>query len=62
MSTVTEALTAAHLKMPVLGLSVMTNMAAGILEKPLTTEEVNETGEMIATKFSAYVKNVIERM
>ena len=62
MSTATEALTAAHLKMPVLGLSVMTNMAAGILEKPLTTEEVNETGEMIATKFSAYVKNVIERM
>ena len=47
MSTVTEALTAAHCGMPLLCLSVMTNMAAGVLEQPLTTEEVFETAKAI---------------
>ncbi|MCQ2553656.1 MAG: purine-nucleoside phosphorylase [Clostridia bacterium] len=62
MSTVTEALTAAHCKMPVLGLSVMTNMAAGVLDIPLTTEEVIETGERIAPMFEAYVADLLRRM
>lgn len=59
MSTVTEALTAAHCGMPVLGLSVMTNMAAGILNQPLTNEEVDEVGKTISERFSKYVKNII---
>lgn len=62
MSTVTEALTAAHCGMPLLGLSVITNMAAGVLEGPLTTEEVDETAGMISDRFSAYVKSIISRM
>lgn len=62
MSTVTEALTAAHCGMPLLGFSVLTNMAAGILDQPITDEEVNEIGNMISHKFSAYIKNVIEAM
>lgn len=62
MSTVTETLTAAHLGMPVLGFSVIGNMAAGILDQPLTDEEVIETGNMIASKFSAYMKKIVERM
>ncbi len=62
MSTVTEALTAAHCGMPVLALSVMTNMAAGILDQPLTTEEVNEVGRVIAEDFSTYVTKIIERI
>ena len=62
MSTVTEALTAAHCGLPVLALSVMTNMAAGILDKPLTTEEVNEVGRVIAEDFSGYVKEIIKAM
>lgn len=62
MSTVTEALTAAHCDMPLLGLSVMTNMAAGVVDTPLTSEEVDETGKMIAEKFSAYVKTIISRI
>lgn len=62
MSTVTEALTAAHCGMPLLGFSVLTNMAAGILDQPITDEEVNEIGNMISHKFSAYIKKVIEEM
>ena len=62
MSTVTEALTAAHCGMPVLCLSVMTNMAAGVLDQPLTTEEVLETAGSIAGPFSDYMKAIIERI
>lgn len=62
MSTVTEALTAAHCSLPVLGLSVMSNMAAGILKQPLTTEEVDEVTGMISVHFSAYVTEIISKM
>jgi purine-nucleoside phosphorylase len=62
MSTVTEALTAAHCGMPVLCLSVMTNMAAGVLEQPLTSEEVLETATAVAKRFSVYLKKIIERI
>ena len=59
MSTVTEALTAAHCGMPLMCLSVMTNMAAGVLDRPLTNGEVDETAKTIATRFSAYVTKII---
>lgn len=59
MSTVTEALTAAHCGMPLLALSVMTNMAAGVLDRPLTDTEVDETARMIAGDFSAYMKKIV---
>ena len=62
MSTVTEALTAAHCGIELLGFSVITNMAAGMLDQPLTTEEVSETGRMIEEQFSAYLKSVIREM
>ncbi len=62
MSTVTEALTAAHCGMPLLCLSVMTNMAAGVLDRPLTNEEVDETAKMIAGKFSGYVSKIVGRI
>jgi purine-nucleoside phosphorylase len=62
MSTVTEALTAAHCGMPLLCLSVMTNMAAGVLDQPLTNEEVLETAGSIAGPFSDYIKKIIERI
>ena len=59
MSTVTEALTAAHCGMPLLCLSVMTNMAAGVLEQPLTTEEVFETAKAIEGPFSEYLTKIV---
>ena len=62
MSTVTEALTAAHCGMPLLCLSVMTNMAAGVLDRPLTSEEVDETAKMIAERFSGYVARIVDRI
>lgn len=62
MSTVTEALTAAHCALPVLGLSVITNMAAGVLDQPLSDEEVVEAGTKIARQFGAYVTKIIEKI
>jgi len=62
MSTVTEALTAAHCGMPLLGLSVMTNMAAGVLDQPLGTDEVSQTARRISPLFKNYVKAIISRL
>jgi len=62
MSTVTEALTAAHCGMPLMCLSVMTNMAAGVLDRPLTNDEVDETAKTIATRFSKYVTTIVSRL
>ena len=62
MSTVPEALTAAHCSMPLLGLSVMVNMAAGVLETPITEEEVDANAAMIAGAFSDYVEKIIGRI
>lgn len=62
MSTVTEALTAAHCGLPVLGISVICNMAAGVLDQPITDEEVVEAGKKIENEFSAYVTKIIEQM
>lgn len=62
MSTVTEALAAAHCGMPLLALSVMTNMAAGVLGVPLTINEVIRAGKMIACKFSAYFIAIIQKI
>jgi purine-nucleoside phosphorylase len=62
MSTVTEALTAAHCSMPVLALSVITNMAAGVLEGPLSGSEVVDAANSIEVPFTAYVKKILARM
>jgi len=59
MSTVTEALTAAHCGMPLLALSVITNMAAGVLDRPLSGEEVDEAAERVAKPFSDYMKKIV---
>ena len=56
MSTVPEALVAGHCGMKVLGFTLCTNMAAGVLDQPLTGEEVIEAGKVAAPRFSALVK------
>lgn len=62
MSTVPESLVACHCGMQVLGISCITNMAAGILDQPLSHKEVFETAEKTKDKFSklirAFVKNL----
>jgi purine-nucleoside phosphorylase len=58
MSTVTEALTAAHCGMRVLGFSLIANMAAG-MAGPLTTKEVDDTAQKTARKFQQLIFEVI---
>jgi purine-nucleoside phosphorylase len=62
MSTVPEVIAAAHLGLRVLGISCVTNMAAGILDQPITTKEVLETGERVKSDFVALLRAVIPRM
>lgn len=62
MSTVTEALTAAHCGMKVLGLSLITNMAAGVLNQPVTTEEVDETGALASEKFRRLIGEIVKEI
>ncbi|NLY19183.1 MAG: purine-nucleoside phosphorylase, partial [Clostridiaceae bacterium] len=59
MSTVPEAITARHMGMKVLGVSCITNMAAGVLQQPLNHEEVIETGKRVGEKFSRLVTEII---
>ena len=61
MSTVPEAIAAAHMGMRTLGISCMTNMAAGILDQPLNHQEVLETGNMVKSKFETLVQEIVRR-
>ena len=45
MSTVFEVIAAAHCGLPLVGIAMITNMAAGVLMQPLSGAEVNETAE-----------------
>lgn len=62
MSTVTEALTAAHCGMKVLGLSLISNMAAGVLNQPVTGEEVDIVGAKTADKFKKLIREIIKEI
>ncbi|SEN20886.1 purine-nucleoside phosphorylase [Lihuaxuella thermophila] len=59
MSTVPEVIVARHAGIRVLGISCITNMAAGILPQPLSHEEVMETANRVKTKFIGLVKGII---
>ena len=59
MSTVPEAIVARHSGIKVAGISCITNMAAGILDQPLSHEEVNETAALVREQFKELIKNVV---
>jgi purine-nucleoside phosphorylase len=62
MSTVPEAIAARHMGLEVLGLSCITNMAAGVLPEPLDHEEVLETARQVRGTFIALLEGIIERL
>ncbi len=59
MSTVPEAIVARHMGMKVLGISCITNMAAGISESPINHEEVMETGQRVRESFTQLLRRII---
>jgi purine-nucleoside phosphorylase len=62
MSTVPEVIVARQMGIRVLGISCVTNMAAGILERPLSHEEVLETADRVAGQFVALLSAIIPRI
>lgn len=62
MSTVPEVMTANHSGMKVLGISCITNMAAGILDQPLNHHEVIDTAEKVKSKFVKLVKEIVQNI
>ncbi|MCB0386578.1 MAG: purine-nucleoside phosphorylase, partial [Bdellovibrionales bacterium] len=60
MSTVSEALAARHMGLKVVGISCITNLAAGISPHPLTHEEVKETAKMVEAQFSQFLRSFVE--
>ncbi|KOP83311.1 purine-nucleoside phosphorylase [Cytobacillus solani] len=62
MSTVPEVIVARHAGMKVLGISCISNMAAGILDQPLNHEEVIETTEKVKADFLSYVKALVQKL
>jgi len=62
MSTVPEAIVARHAGLKVLGISCITNMAAGVLDRPIDHAEVIETGEQVRETFSALLRAIIPKL
>lgn len=62
MSTVSEVIVARHAGMNVLGFSCISNMAAGILDQPLSHEEVMETTERVKPKFLKLILGIVAKL
>jgi purine-nucleoside phosphorylase len=62
MSTVPEAIVARQMGMNVLGISLITNAAAGILEGPISHEEVMQMGQRVSREFCQLLTRIIARL
>jgi purine-nucleoside phosphorylase len=62
MSTVHEVIIARHMGVEVLGISLVTNMAAGVLDQPLHHTEVMETAARVESQFTALVKALVPQV
>ncbi len=59
MSTVPEVIAASHCSLPVLAVSLITNMASGVLEQPLSGEEVIEIGDKKSAELQTLVREIV---
>lgn len=62
MSTVCEAIAARHMGLEIAGISCLTNMAAGILDKPLSHEEVQEVANMVKDNFQKLILETVKNI
>jgi purine-nucleoside phosphorylase len=62
MSTVPEAIVARHMDLEVLGISCITNMAAGISDEPINHDDVMATGDRVRTTFTQLLRKVVGRI
>ena len=62
MSTVPEAIVARHMGIEVLGISCITNMAAGIGDEPINHEDVMATGDRVRSTFTQLLRRVVGRV
>jgi purine-nucleoside phosphorylase len=62
MSTACETIAANHMGMKILGISVVSNLAAGISPTPLTEEEVLEAGRKVEPEFTGLVDRIISKL
>ena len=62
MSTVPEVIIANYLGIKILGISCITNMAAGMLDQPLSHQEVMEVGIQVRDKFARLIKGIIQEV
>jgi purine-nucleoside phosphorylase len=62
MSTVPEAIVARHMGLRVMGISCITNMAAGVSDQPIDHAEVMETGARVRATFTELLRRVIPKL